>query len=167
MDKLGIQLPLILAQVVNFAILMFILSKFLYKPVMKKLSERREKIAAGLTLTESLKVKEEELVKKEAAILKKAQAEAAKLVAAAKKEAKVEQEKLLANTKADLARQRLKFQSELAAESMATKKALAKESLTIAQTMAAKLLTDILDPAAQHKLISKSITQLEKDHDLK
>ena len=44
----GIDVKLILAQAVNFAVLFAALSYLLYKPVMKTLDERRAKIAQGV-----------------------------------------------------------------------------------------------------------------------
>ena len=43
MEALGIDLKLLIAQVVNFGILLFVLSKFLYKPVVTMLEERQKK----------------------------------------------------------------------------------------------------------------------------
>jgi len=61
LSSLGIDLKILLAQLVNFGILIFLLSKFLYKPVLKMLDQRKKKIA------ESIK-KAEEIEKKEIAI---------------------------------------------------------------------------------------------------
>lgn len=43
LGKLGIEWPLLLAQAVNFLLLVFILNKFLYKPIIKMLDERKAK----------------------------------------------------------------------------------------------------------------------------
>lgn len=48
MEKLGIQPFNLLAQVINFLILFFLLSKFLYQPILKMLDERRARIKASL-----------------------------------------------------------------------------------------------------------------------
>ena len=44
----GIDARLILLQVINFGLLMAVLSYLLYKPVLKVLAERQEKIAQGV-----------------------------------------------------------------------------------------------------------------------
>ena len=51
-DALGINLPQLIAQIVNFSILVVVLRMVLYKPVLKMLDERKEKIAAGLNAAE-------------------------------------------------------------------------------------------------------------------
>ena len=47
MGELGINLPGLITQLISFSILLLI-SKFLYKPVVKLLDERAEKIKKGL-----------------------------------------------------------------------------------------------------------------------
>jgi len=44
----GIDVKLIVVQIVNFAILMVVLTYFLYKPVLKVLSDRHEKVTQGI-----------------------------------------------------------------------------------------------------------------------
>ena len=58
--KLGIDWKLLVAQIVNFVILLFLLKKFLYKPLINLMNKRREKIIEGL---EKAKKGEEEFVK--------------------------------------------------------------------------------------------------------
>ena len=54
MEKLGIELTQILTQIFNFTLMVFLLTKLLYKPVIKKLEERKAKIAEGLAYTEKM-----------------------------------------------------------------------------------------------------------------
>lgn len=162
MDKLGIQLPLLLAQIANFGILVFLLSKFLYKPVIKKLEERRAKIAAGLALTDSLKVKEEDLAKKSAQVLKDAKAEAQKIIAAAKKAGVAAKAEQISKGQVEITQERAKLHQELESELTQTKKALAGQTVEIASSMAAKIVSAVLSESQQHELIAQAITKLEK-----
>jgi F-type H+-transporting ATPase subunit b len=56
MDKavsaLGLNLPQLIAQIANFAVLLVLLRLTLYKPVLKMLDERKAKIAEGLNAAE-------------------------------------------------------------------------------------------------------------------
>jgi F-type H+-transporting ATPase subunit b len=47
-DALGLNLPQLIAQIANFAVLVVILRLTLYKPVLKMLDDRKAKIADGL-----------------------------------------------------------------------------------------------------------------------
>ncbi len=72
MEKLGIDPVMLVTQIINFAILAFILTKFLYKPILKLLDERQKKIAEGLELSQKMKLKEEEIQKEKEPVLHKA-----------------------------------------------------------------------------------------------
>jgi F-type H+-transporting ATPase subunit b len=51
-EALGLNLPQLIAQVVNFFILLFILRLVAYKPILKMLDERKQRIAEGLNAAE-------------------------------------------------------------------------------------------------------------------
>ncbi|MBI2020577.1 F0F1 ATP synthase subunit B, partial [Candidatus Daviesbacteria bacterium] len=82
----GINPLLLAAQVVNFLVLLWILNKLLYKPILKVLNQRREKIEESLKNAAEI---EEKLLKTEEdreKILAKASEEAQKLMDDTKKE---------------------------------------------------------------------------------
>ncbi|MFQ5594086.1 MAG: F0F1 ATP synthase subunit B [Anaerolineae bacterium] len=60
MEKLGINVGILITQVLNFAILLFLLHRFLYKPILNMLSERRERIREGLAEAERVRAEAEE-----------------------------------------------------------------------------------------------------------
>ena len=54
LNQFGVQPILLAAQVVNFLILLLILKKFMYKPLLKVLDERKKKIAESLKNAEEI-----------------------------------------------------------------------------------------------------------------
>ena len=52
MDALGINGAFLIAQIVNFVLLLLILRAFLYKPMLKMLENRKQRIAEGLQAAE-------------------------------------------------------------------------------------------------------------------
>ena len=83
----GIDARLIIIQIINFTVLMVALGYFLYKPVLKLLSDREDKIAQGLKDAEdAAKAKAEAGVEKQA-ILAAAHTDAAAVAERAKKAA--------------------------------------------------------------------------------
>ena len=84
----GISVPFILAQIVNFSVVAFILWKFAFKPVVATLDERQKKIADGLKYADDMKAKLEATQQETAAILKKASVEASRIIDEARKSAK-------------------------------------------------------------------------------
>jgi F-type H+-transporting ATPase subunit b len=80
LHSLGIYWPKLIAQMVNFGIVLFILWKFAYRPVLKLLEERRQRVTEAMMNAEKAKV---ELAKADAArleILNQANAQATKLI---------------------------------------------------------------------------------------
>ncbi|MCK4891918.1 MAG: hypothetical protein KAS78_04575, partial [Candidatus Pacebacteria bacterium] len=61
-SKLGLDYKLIIAQAVNFVLLLIILQRLAYKPILKMLNDRTEKIDKSLKQAEQIK---EELKKTE------------------------------------------------------------------------------------------------------
>lgn len=53
-EKLGINPLLLIAQIVNFLILLFVLKRFLYKPIITLLDKRTDKIATSLKKAEEI-----------------------------------------------------------------------------------------------------------------
>jgi F-type H+-transporting ATPase subunit b len=84
----GISAPFILAQIVNFLVVAFILWKFAFKPVLATLDERQTKIASGLKYADEMKVQLDAMQAESAAAAKKAQAEATRIIEEARKAAK-------------------------------------------------------------------------------
>ena len=88
MHDFGISVPGILAQVLNVGIVVFILWKFAFKPVLATLDERQQKIASGLAYAEEMKAKLEAAQQESAASAKRAQVEASRIIDEARKSAK-------------------------------------------------------------------------------
>ena len=84
----GISLPNLLAQILNFSVVAYILWRFAFKPVLATLDERRRKIAAGLQYAEEMKAKLEAAQQESAASAKRAQIEATRIIDEARKSAK-------------------------------------------------------------------------------
>lgn len=84
----GINAPAILAQIINFSVVAFILWRFAFKPVMASIQERQEKIQAGLKYAEDMKAQLAAAQQESAALIKTAQLEANKIIDDARRTAK-------------------------------------------------------------------------------
>ena len=98
--QFGVDWQLLLAQVINFAILVFLLQRFAYKPVMNMLAERRRKIAEGLSASEESKRKLAEASEMQKQILLRAEEEALGVVNAAEDVAEKRGEEMIAAAEA-------------------------------------------------------------------
>lgn len=86
LNQFGINPLLLAAQVVNFLILLFLLKKFLYGPILKVLAERKKRIEDSLKNTEEIERKLLEIEEEKEKILAKAAAEAQQMMDETKKE---------------------------------------------------------------------------------
>jgi len=93
LQQFGIELPYFIAQCLHFLIVVGLLYFLAFKPVMKTMSERQEKIADGLQYAEEMKAKLADAEKEHAARLQAATAEAQKILGDAKDSAAVYLEK--------------------------------------------------------------------------
>ncbi|AWT60756.1 MAG: ATP synthase subunit b [Candidatus Moanabacter tarae] len=91
--QFGVDWRFLIAQIVNFCLVAFILYRFAFKPVLNTIEDRQKKIADGLQYAEEMKSKLEEAEKKEAETLKKAHQEAQVIVQETRESAKVMLEK--------------------------------------------------------------------------
>ena len=95
-----IDASLLLAQFINFTIVLLVLYKFAYKPILKTLNDRTDKIEKGLKDAEDAQKKLAEMEKKEKEVLTKAKEEGQKIITTAETTARKNKEELLPETKA-------------------------------------------------------------------
>ena len=79
-ETFGFNLWMFLSQVISFVIVAILLRHFAYKPVLKVLEERRQRIAEGLLNAEKIKTQLAEAEERYAEILAKANAQAQRMI---------------------------------------------------------------------------------------
>jgi F-type H+-transporting ATPase subunit b len=145
----GISWPFILAQVLNFSIVAFILWRFAFKPVLATLDERQTKIASGLQYAEEMKAKLEAVQQDSIAAAKRSQAEATKIIEEARKAAKEFLEKQTQESSAQAAEILVKAQQVIELEK--------KKMLAEARTEIARLVV-----ATTQQVLSKQLTDADR-----
>lgn len=136
----GLKGSLLLAQAVNFAIVLVALWYFLYKPVTKVLAERQQVVAKGV---EDAKRAAEELAHagdKAAEVVGKADKEAEAIVKSARSSATEERERMLAEAEARAAQVARDAQARAQEEAAATRRESEKEIARLAVLAAEKVL---------------------------
>ena len=149
-----------LAQIVNFLILLFILAKFAYKPLLKAMEDRRNKIIKDLDTAEqtrqdatALKAQYEEQLaaaRKEAAgIVDKANKIAQSLHDEMMEEARKERETMLS-----AAREHIELEKQKALLDIRT------EVIELSTQIAGKVLREKLDSAEDQQLVAKAADEV-------
>ncbi len=80
LNQFGVDIRLLLAQIVNFTILLIVLKFILYKPVLKMLDERKQRIIEAEENAASIEARLEKIEKEREKVISLASAEATKLL---------------------------------------------------------------------------------------
>lgn len=161
MEKLGIEPTLLIAQIVNFAIIVFVLSKFLYKPILTMLDKRKKEIEEGLTLTEKMRTEEEKQQEKRQKMLSITRREAQDILEEARKAAKIEEKEIISAAHKEAETIITKGKVEVDRIKTEMEKGIQKSAVTLGVAMAERLLANILTSEDKHKLITKHVKEIE------
>ncbi|MBI2195735.1 MAG: F0F1 ATP synthase subunit B [Candidatus Levybacteria bacterium] len=94
LNNFGVDPVLLIAQALNFLIIIFILKRFLYKPILEMLKKRKEEVETGLKQAEEAGRLLEDSQIKEKEILKGAKLHAQQIISDAKLQAVEEAEEI-------------------------------------------------------------------------
>ncbi|KKQ43518.1 MAG: ATP synthase subunit b [Microgenomates group bacterium GW2011_GWC1_37_8] len=95
MEKLGIDPILISVQIINFILLLIILKKVLYKPILTAMKNRQKELEGIDTKNSEIDKVRADLEKKEKEILTNAQKEKKELILTAKREAETQRLRII------------------------------------------------------------------------
>lgn len=87
-EQFGIEWSFLIAQIISFSILAFVLYRHGFKPILAAVDERQKKIESGLAYADEMKEKLEKAQVESEAVLRKAAIEAQAVVTDARKTAK-------------------------------------------------------------------------------
>jgi len=99
MESLGIDIKLLIAQIVNFFLFFLIFKKFIAKPFGRFLTDEKKKAAEKEAILTELKKKEEAVLREKDNQIKKVKEEQEKLMKQLKKEVKQMREKVITEAK--------------------------------------------------------------------
>jgi F-type H+-transporting ATPase subunit b len=159
-EALGISLNGIIAYIVNFALLVFLLNMFLYKPVKNALTQRQQRIAESLEAadkaTQEAAQQRAEFEKELAKARELAQEEARK---AAEATEKMRQE-ILATAQKEAEEIKARAREEAELEKQQVSADLQKQAAELAMQITRKIVGGAVDEKAQTRLIDQFLTNL-------
>lgn len=162
MEQLGIQPLQILFQVFNFVVMVVLLKKFLYKPILKALDARRKKIAEGLEYTQKMQEEKEKNEKKREEILSKAKEEAKEIIQEGKAAGKNVETEIIAKAQKEANAILEKGKKELEMERSEMEQELKIQTVEIASNWVEEVLGKVLDTKKQQEIINKKLQELER-----
>lgn len=150
-QQFGIDLPYLIAQIVSFSIVAYLLYRFAFKPVLATLDERQTKIEDGLRFADEMKVKLADAEAQHAASLKEAAIEAQKIIHEAR----------------DMGKEMIEKQTGEAAERAEQIIAKAEQAIELERK---KMLADVQDEIARlvvlttSRVLSRELPDAERAH---
>jgi F-type H+-transporting ATPase subunit b len=152
-----IEVNLLIAQIVNFSIVLFVLYKFAYGPILKTLNERTSKIEKGLKDAEETQKKLKEIAQKEKEIITNAKKEAQEIIRKSEDEAKKNAEMITMEVKEKTDKAVADAKNMISQEK---NKMMAEVKSDIAELVAAatgKIIEEKIDAVKDKELIEKSL----------
>ena len=159
MDELGLNVPVLVAQMVNFFLLLVLLRIFLYKPILKMLDKRAQRIREGVEAADESKERasaaEQEVAKQLAAsreqgqaLIAQAQEAGNRIQEEARSQARQEAETILERARTEIQLERDQAIAELRGEFA---------DLTV--SAAGKVIGQSLDRQAHQRLIDEVLAE--------
>jgi F-type H+-transporting ATPase subunit b len=160
-DAFGVDGPKLLFQVINFLLLLFLLNRFLFKPVLKLLDEREQRIRKGLEDAEAA-AHDRELAKAEReAAMDEARKEAQAMIARATKIADDSRAEILAEAKEQSEKITIRARDEITAEKERAMAELRATVADLALEAAGKLVRSEMDTKTQRKLVEDFLAEVK------
>ena len=152
-SALGFNLPGLVAQLINFLILLIVLKLFLFGPIMRMLDQRKQRIEEGLVKSEEAATQAAASEQQSQQVLAEARAEAQRLLAGATESAAQLRTELEEQARADSERTRADAQASIQAERDQAIQALRTEFADLTITAAERVVGQSLDRDAHQRLI--------------
>lgn len=162
LGQLGILLGNFIWQLLAFIILIYLLQRFAYKPILKTLDDRRNRISESMDQAEQIKRDNQEAAKRAEQIIGEAQSQvrgmlaaanqqSQRTIAAAQAEAREQREKLLADAHAQIQTDTTRAKAELQ-----------REVGRLAIMAASKVVGKSLDTPDHYRLVDQALAEAEQ-----
>jgi len=162
---LGLNLPGLITQLVNFTILLVALRIFLWKPILKMLDERKHRIEEGLRASEAAASAAEQSQVAARAALEDARAEGRDLVARAQETAGRLRTELEQQARADADRIVERARQEMEQERLQAVQSLRAEFADLTVRAAERVVGQSLDRSAHQRLIDEVLVNSDFGRD--
>jgi len=167
LSQLGIDWRLLLAQLFNFILLLIVLERFVYRPVLKVINDRKTQIEENNKHEKLLETKLAEIHSIRENILAEAREKGEKVRAEALARAEAAESHILAEAeeraKALIEAETRKFASEV----RRIEESIQSEVGTLLTQAVEKSLGDLLDKEAKQKILTRSIEHFKSEYSTK
>ena len=154
LNSLGVNWQLLLAQIINFGIILFILARFVYKPILRVIDDRRQVAKKAIEDAKHIENQRRETDAFRIEQLKKIDAECAEFLARAKQEAERSKAEILASAKTEAEQVMIRAQRALDEERERAAKELQDTVAGIVVRATEKILRREFKPEDQKRIVA-------------
>ncbi len=151
----------ILAQMLNFFILVWILARFAYKPLVSMMQERKDRIAKDLADAQNARNEAEQFKADYVAQIANARQEAQQIVEKAVQQAEATTREQLAAAREQIEREKERARQDIVNERDRAMNNLRNEVISLSVAMATKVVAKDMDSETNTKLIEDAIAKLD------
>ncbi|MFA5834612.1 MAG: F0F1 ATP synthase subunit B [Bacteroidota bacterium] len=160
---LDINPGLIIWTMITFALLVMVLGKFAWKPILQALQAREQEIAGALKKAEEAKKDAERMMQENKIAMEKASTETARLIAEGRAMAEQLKNDIVAKANESAKKMMDQAKDEIGREKESAMAQLRSEVADLSISVAEKILDESLDGAKQKKMVDKVLQQLQNN----
>lgn len=154
--ELGISLPALLFELINFGILFWVLKRYAYGPIVKTLENRRRHIEESLKAADAALAERAKIADERQEIIAKAKAHATEIVSEARGEAETKKSSIIAEAESTAEHIVEQAKRETDRQLAAAHDQLSSEARKLVVAATSELIDEKLDAAKDAKLIEKA-----------
>ena len=164
LHSLGIDWRLLIAQGVNFAILLAVLGRFVYRPIMKMLDDRREGVRRAIEREEIAAAKLAAAEAEKEAMLADAGVRSQKIIDEARQSGEEVKRKMFGEAKEEIKKMQADAAKKLQDERVNLVTEVKSEIGTLIVDTIEKTLGDVLDERSQGKMVEQALAILREQN---
>jgi F-type H+-transporting ATPase subunit b len=158
-EALGINLNFLIAQIVNFLLLMFILRMVLYRPMLNMLETRREKIRESLSAAEKARAEAANRSRENEEIIAQARRQAQDIIRQAEERARQREQQIVAEAGANVEAMKVKAQQEVEYERQQAMAGLRGEVAQLSLAIARKTIgASLVNEQAHARIVDEVLS---------
>ncbi len=158
--QFGLNGQIFLAQLINFLIVLIVLWRFVYKPVIRFLDERAEKIEKGVKQAEEIETRIKAIEVERETVVNTARKESAVILEKAHHDAELRGEEIISGAKREVERVIAKGKQSLASEQEAMIRELRKEIIDLAMKAATRIVQKEIDEKKSKSIAEEVVRKL-------
>lgn len=159
MSGLGIRVPDLIFQIIAFILLVWLLNRYAFKPILKVLDERAERVRESLEAAERARAEVAQAEQRSLEELQTARVQAQEIVSRAREQSEQTIAQSRAAAREEAEKVRAQFETQMHADQARARDELRHEVADLAILAASRVVRRSLDPAQHRELIEETLRE--------